>query len=116
VPYYHSNVDSDEIMFYVDGDYEARKGSGIGKGSISVHPGGHAHGPQPGASEASIGVEYFDELAVMVDTFRPLELGEGGRAVDDGVYARSWATNRAGGKPGSAGTGGRAEGSDYSIG
>ena len=71
VPYYHSNVDSDEIMFYVDGDYEARKGSGIGKGSISVHPGGHAHGPQPGASEASIGVQYFDETAVMVDTFRP---------------------------------------------
>ncbi|CAN5829150.1 homogentisate 1,2-dioxygenase [soil metagenome] len=90
VPYYHSNVDSDEIMFYVDGDYEARKGSGIGKGSISVHPGGHAHGPQPGATEASIGIEYFDELAVMVDTFRPLELGEAGRAVDDGVYATSW--------------------------
>lgn len=90
VPYYHSNIDSDEIMFYVDGDYEARKGSGIGRGSISVHPGGHAHGPQPGASEASIGTEYFDELAVMVDTFRPLELGEAGRAVDDGVYARSW--------------------------
>jgi len=90
VPYYHSNVDSDEIMFYVDGDYEARKGSGIGRGSISVHPGGHAHGPQPGASEASIGAEYFDELAVMVDTFRPLELGEGGRAVDDGAYAWSW--------------------------
>ena len=78
VPYYHSNVDSDEIMFYVDGDYEARKGSGIGKGSISVHPGGHAHGPQPGATEGSLGVERFDELAVMVDTFRPLELGEGG--------------------------------------
>ncbi|GAA1169349.1 homogentisate 1,2-dioxygenase [Ornithinimicrobium humiphilum] len=90
VPYYHSNVDSDEIMFYVDGDYEARKGSGIGKGSISVHPGGHAHGPQPGAMEASLGVEYFDETAVMVDTFRPLELGEAGRAVDDGVYAASW--------------------------
>ena len=51
VPYYHSNVDSDEVMFYVDGDYEARKGSGIGKGSISLHPGGHAHGPQPGAYE-----------------------------------------------------------------
>ena len=84
VPYYHSNVDSDEIMFYVDGDYEARKGSGIGKGSISVHPGGHPHGPQPGATEGSIGVERFDELAVMVDTFRPLELGEGGLAVDDG--------------------------------
>jgi homogentisate 1,2-dioxygenase len=52
VPYYHSNVDSDEIMFYVDGDYEARKGSGIGKGSISVHPGGHSHGPQPGRGRA----------------------------------------------------------------
>ncbi len=90
VPYYHSNVDSDEIMFYVDGDYEARKGSGIGKGSVSVHPGGHSHGPQPGAVEASLGKHYFDELAVMVDTFRPLELGEGGRAVDDGRYAWSW--------------------------
>ena len=90
VPYYHSNVDSDEIMFYVDGDYAARKGSGIGKGSVSVHPGGHAHGPQPGAYERSIGAEYFDELAVMVDTFRPLELGEAGRAVDDGRYAWSW--------------------------
>ena len=90
VPYYHSNVDSDEIMFYVDGDYEARKGSGIGRGSISVHPGGHSHGPQPSAIEASLGAEAFDELAVMVDTFRPLALGEGGRAVDDGIYHRSW--------------------------
>jgi homogentisate 1,2-dioxygenase len=91
VPYYHSNVDSDEIMFYVDGDYEARKGSGIGKGSITVHPGGHAHGPQTGAYERSIGVDYFDELAVMVDTFRPLDLGEAGAATDDGAYAWSWA-------------------------
>ena len=91
VPYYHANVDSDEVMFYVDGDYEARKGSGIGRGSISLHPGGHSHGPQPGAVERSLGVEYFDELAVMVDTFRPLELGEAGRAVDDGRYAWSWA-------------------------
>ena len=90
VPYYHPNVDRDEVMFYVDGDYEARKGSGIAKGSISLHPGGHAHGPQPGAAEASIGKESFDELAVMVDTFRPLEVGEGGRACDDGVYAGSW--------------------------
>ena len=90
VPYYHSNVDSDEIMFYVAGDYEARKGSGIGRGSVSLHPGGHAHGPQPGAYERSIGAEFFDELAVMVDTFRPLELGEAGRAADDGKYAWSW--------------------------
>jgi homogentisate 1,2-dioxygenase len=91
VPYYHSNVDSDEVMFYVGGDYEARKGSGIGIGSISVHPGGYAHGPQPSAVEASIGVEYFDELAVMVDTFRPLELGEAGQAVEDPAYAWTWA-------------------------
>ena len=91
VPYYHSNVDSDEVMFYCGGDYEARKGSGITQGSISLHPGGHTHGPQPGAYERSIGVEFFDELAVMVDTFRPLELGEAARSCDDGVYAYSWA-------------------------
>ena len=91
VPYYHSNVDSDEVMFYVAGDYEARKGSGIGLGSISLHPGGHAHGPQPDAIEASLGVEAFDESAVMVDTFAPLELGEGGLACEDPDYAWSWA-------------------------
>jgi homogentisate 1,2-dioxygenase len=91
VPYYHSNVDSDEVMFYCGGDYSARKGSGIGPGSISLHPGGHSHGPQPGAYERSIGVQQVDELAVMVDTFRPLELGEAGRAADDGAYAWSWA-------------------------
>jgi homogentisate 1,2-dioxygenase len=94
VPYYHSNVDSDEVMFYVAGDYEARKGSGIGIGSITLHPGGHAHGPQPSAIEASLGAERFDELAVMVDTFRPLEIGEAGRASDDGEYAWSWAGGR----------------------
>ncbi len=94
VPYFHSNVDSDEVMFYVDGDYEARKGSGIGKGSVSLHPGGHAHGPQPGAVEASLGAERFDELAVMVDTFRPLELGEAAHACEDEQYAWSWAGRR----------------------
>ena len=91
VPYYHSNVDSDEVMFYVGGDYEARKGSGINIGSISLHPGGHAHGPQPSAIEASLGVEYFEESAVMVDTFAPLDLGEGGLAAEDPAYAWSWA-------------------------
>ncbi|MBL0746043.1 homogentisate 1,2-dioxygenase [Nocardioides baculatus] len=91
VPYYHSNVDSDEVMFYVGGDYEARKGSGINVGSISLHPGGHAHGPQPSAIEASLGAEYFDESAVMVDTFAPLELGEGGLAAEDPAYAWTWA-------------------------
>ncbi|MGC4943921.1 homogentisate 1,2-dioxygenase [Kribbella sp. DT2] len=94
VPYYHSNVDSDEVMFYCGGDYEARKGSGIGLGSISLHPGGYAHGPQPSAIEASLGAERFEELAVMVDTFRPLELGEAGTAVDDGAYAWTWSGRR----------------------
>ncbi|WP_067571341.1 homogentisate 1,2-dioxygenase [Nocardia acidivorans] len=90
VPYYHSNVDSDEIMFYCGGNYEARKGSGIGQGSVSVHPGGYAHGPQPGAYERSIGLEFFDELAVMVDTFHPLQLGEAALACEDPGYAWTW--------------------------
>ncbi|MEQ3554987.1 cupin domain-containing protein [Pseudonocardia nematodicida] len=97
VPYYHSNVDSDEVMFYCGGDYEARKGSGIAQGSISLHPGGHSHGPQPGAVERALGAEYFDELAVMVDTFRPLGLGEGGRASEDPGYAWTWAGRGPGG-------------------
>jgi homogentisate 1,2-dioxygenase len=95
VPYYHSNVDSDEVMFYCGGNYEARKGSGITQGSVSLHPGGHSHGPQPGAYERSIGAEFFDELAVMVDTFRPLELGEGGQACEDEDYAWTWAKGSA---------------------
>jgi homogentisate 1,2-dioxygenase len=90
VPYYHSNVDSDEVMFYCGGDYEARKGSGIGQGSVSLHPGGHTHGPQPGAVERSLGAEFFDELAVMVDTFRPLELGAAGLDCEDESYVWSW--------------------------
>jgi homogentisate 1,2-dioxygenase len=102
VPYYHSNVDSDEVMFYVGGDYEARKGSGIDIGSVSLHPGGYAHGPQPAAVEASIGVEYFDELAVMVDTFRPLELGEAALAAEDPAYAWTWAGRGPSGEGGPA--------------
>ncbi len=91
VPYNHHNVDSDEVLFYTGGNYEARRGSGIGQGSISLHPGGFTHGPQPGAPERSIGVEFFDELAVMVDTFRPLELCEPAFDVEDENYAWTWA-------------------------
>jgi homogentisate 1,2-dioxygenase len=90
VPYNHANVDSDELMFYVGGNYEARKGSGIGIGSLSLHPSGCTHGPQPGAVEASLGAERFDETAVMIDTFRPLKLGEAARACEDPRYAWSW--------------------------
>ena len=74
----------------------ARKGSGIGIGSISVHPGGYAHGPQPSAIEASLGAETFDETAVMIDTFAPLDLGEGGVAAEDPAYAWTWAGRHAG--------------------
>ncbi len=89
-PYYHANVDSDEVLFYVAGDYGARRGSGVAAGSITLHPSGHTHGPHPGAYEASIGRERMDELAVMLDAFRPLELGEAGRACEDASYAGSW--------------------------
>jgi homogentisate 1,2-dioxygenase len=92
VPYYHSNVDSDEVMFYCGGDYTARAGSGIGPGSVSLHPGGCSHGPQPGAVERSLGSEFLDELAVMVDTFRPLKLGEGARACEDPNYPWTWSS------------------------
>ena len=91
VPYNHANVDSDEVLFYTGGNYEARKGSGIEQGSISLHPSGFTHGPQPGAVERSLGVEAFDELAVMLDTFRPLALAPAGLACEDPGYAWTWA-------------------------
>jgi homogentisate 1,2-dioxygenase len=90
VPYNHHNVDSDEMLFYTGGNYEARRGSGIEQGSISLHPSGFTHGPQPGAAERAIGVDYFDELAVMVDTFRPLDLCEPALACEDPAYAWTW--------------------------
>jgi homogentisate 1,2-dioxygenase len=96
IPYNHHNVDSDEMMFYVAGDYSARKGSGVGIGSITLHPSGFTHGPQPGAVEAVIrgldeGRSTTDETAVMIDTFRPLLLAAAGRRVEDPEYAWSWA-------------------------
>ncbi|MEW9553752.1 homogentisate 1,2-dioxygenase [Nonomuraea sp. NPDC050783] len=96
IPYNHHNVDSDEFMFYVGGDYSARKGSGIDVGSISLHPAGFTHGPQPGAVEAVIdavakGVTTTSEMAVMVDTFRPLDLGQAALACEDPGYAWTWA-------------------------
>ncbi|MEH0934350.1 homogentisate 1,2-dioxygenase [Micromonospora psammae] len=91
VPYNHHNVDSDEMLFYTGGNYEARRGSGIEQGSISLHPSGFTHGPQPGAAERSIGADFFDELAVMVDTFRPLDLCEAAAECEDDGYAWTWA-------------------------
>ena len=90
-PYNHANVDSDEVLYYCDGDFTSRKGAGIGPGSISLHPGGFTHGPQPGSVEASLGAERTDELAVMVDTFAPLRLAGAARACDDPDYPWTWA-------------------------
>ncbi|WP_285779569.1 homogentisate 1,2-dioxygenase [Microtetraspora sp. NBRC 13810] len=95
LPYNHHNVDSDEFMFYVGGDYTARQGSGIDVGSISLHPAGFTHGPQPGAVEAVIeaigrGMSRTSETAVMIDTFRPLDLGRAALACEDTSYAWSW--------------------------
>jgi homogentisate 1,2-dioxygenase len=94
IPYNHANVDSDEVLFYAGGDYEARRGSGIEQGSISLHPSGFTHGPQPGAVERALGAERFDELAVMVDTFRPLSLAAAGLACEDPGYAWTWSGRR----------------------
>ena len=96
IPYNHHNVDSDEMMFYVGGDYTARKGSGVGLGSITLHPSGFTHGPQPGAVEAAVaglaeGKTTTDETAVMIDTFRPLGLGPAARRAEDPEYPWSWA-------------------------
>lgn len=90
-PYYHANVDSDEVLFYSAGNYAARSGSGIGSGSISLHPAGLTHGPQPGSYERSIGVTEVDELAVMVDTFAPLLLTTAALTIDDDAYPWTWA-------------------------
>ena len=91
VPYNHANVDSDEVLFYAGGDFMSRKGSGIGQASISLHPAGFVHGPQPGSVEAAFGVQRTEELAVMVDTFRPLRLAPAATAVEDKDYAWTWA-------------------------
>jgi homogentisate 1,2-dioxygenase len=96
IPYNHHNVDSDEMMFYVAGDYSARQGSGVGVGSITLHPAGFTHGPTPGAVEAVIaamdaGHRETSETAVMIDTFRPLLLGAASRRAEDPEYAWSWA-------------------------
>lgn len=91
VPYHHANVDSDEVLFYVGGDFMSRKGAGIERGSMTLHPAGFVHGPQPGSVEAATGVPGTDEVAVMVDTFRPLALGEAAVAGEDSGYAWTWA-------------------------
>jgi homogentisate 1,2-dioxygenase len=87
-PYNHSNIDSDEVLYYVDGDFMSR--NDIGPGHISLHPAGIPHGPHPGAMERSIGQTKTDELAVMVDTLKPLQVTEAAMKISDGTYFQSW--------------------------
>lgn len=87
-PYNHSNIDSDEVLYYVDGDFMSR--NDIAPGHITLHPAGIPHGPHPGAYERSIGKTETEELAVMVDTFKPLALTKQALGIDDGKYFRSW--------------------------
>jgi len=87
-PYNHSNIDSDEVLYYVDGDFMSR--NDVAAGQISLHPAGIPHGPHPGATERSIGKKVTDELAVMVDTFRPLKLTAQAMEIEDGKYWNSW--------------------------
>lgn len=87
-PYNHSNVDSDEVLYYVDGDFMSR--NNIEKGQITLHPIGLPHGPHPGAVERSIGKKETQELAVMVDTFKPLMITEAAMKLEDKDYYKSW--------------------------
>jgi homogentisate 1,2-dioxygenase len=87
-PYNHSNIDSDEVLYYVDGDFMSR--NNIEQGHITLHPKGIPHGPAPGAMERSIGQKDTQELAVMIDTFRPLKVTEDAMKIDDGKYYKSW--------------------------
>jgi homogentisate 1,2-dioxygenase len=87
-PYNHSNVDSDEVLYYASSEFMSRKG--IEFGSITHHPDGIPHGPHPGRAEASIGAKYTDELAVMMDSFRPLKVAKQALAFEDKEYHKSW--------------------------
>lgn len=87
-PYNHSNIDSDEVLYYVDGDFMSR--TDIEQGHISLHPGGIPHGPHPGTYEKSIGKKETLELAVMIDTFKPLQITEEAIKIEDKKYYKSW--------------------------
>ena len=88
VPYNHSNIDSDEMLYYVNGNFGSRKG--IERSSISLHPRGIPHGPHPGAVEKSLGADRTEELAVMIDTFFPLKYTTIAQSIDDSAYPHSW--------------------------
>ena len=94
LPYHHSNIQSEEVMFYAAGNYAAR--TGVDVGCITVHPSGLPHGPQPGAVERALGATRTDELAVMWDTFSPLALTPLWHEHENPAYAYSWNPDRCG--------------------
>ncbi len=87
-PYNHSNIDSDEVLYYVDGEFMSRKH--VERGQLTLHPTGLPHGPHPGAVEKSIGKKGTNELAVMIDTFKPLKLTRAAMDIEDQEYYLSW--------------------------
>ena len=92
-PYYHSNVDSDEVLYYVHGDFMSR--AGVQEGSITLHPMGIPHGPQPGKTEASIGKKETEEYAIMIDTFQPLKVTKNVKTSMVEEYSQSWLEKKA---------------------
>jgi homogentisate 1,2-dioxygenase len=91
IPYHHSNLQSEEMIYYVSGNFGSRRGVEVGW--ITLHPSGLPHGPQPGLAEKSIGTHETHELAVMCDTFHPLKLSKFAKDLDDRKYAYSWYEN-----------------------
>jgi homogentisate 1,2-dioxygenase len=87
-PYHHSNIDSDELLYYVDGDFMSR--NNVNKGQLTLHPGGIPHGPHPGTIEKSIGKKGTEELAVMIDPFRPMQITKAALEIEIPEYYKSW--------------------------
>jgi homogentisate 1,2-dioxygenase len=90
IPPFHSNVDSDEVLFYAGGGAQTREGTSVGTGSITVHPAGFIHGPQPGNVEKALGLAEVNEYQVMVDTFRPLHTAGPARECLEVEYPFTW--------------------------
>jgi homogentisate 1,2-dioxygenase len=114
LPYHHSNIQSEEVMFYAEGDYTARRGVEIG--CLTLHPSGLPHGPQPGAVERALGAQRTDELAIMWDTFRPLQLTDLWREHDRPEYALSWNPDRADAGVAAGAADGLAAGDGHAVG
>jgi homogentisate 1,2-dioxygenase len=102
IPPFHSNVDSDEVLFYASGGAKTRRGTGVAIGSTTVHPAGFIHGPHPGNIERALGVARADEYQVMIDTHRPLRIAGASDDCLDAAYPFTWSTLEDDNDPGGA--------------